>query len=991
MQHLPQLMADLALLLTVAAIATVACRRLKQPLVLGYVIAGFLISPSIGWFPGVSDTESVTTWSEIGVVFLMFGLGLEFSIVRLSTVGKSAFVTALTEMVLMVVAGFACGMALGWSFFTSVFLGGMLAISSTTIIIKAFDDLGMKGKGFTELVFGALVVEDIMGIFLMVVLATTSVGSNTDGGAVVVELAQMALYLLVWFALSVILVPTLLSRISPTLTDEILLIASVALCLCMVELASGIGFSSALGAFLAGSILAGTIQAHRIEKLFKPLKDLFGAVFFVSVGMMLSPSSIVENVGAIIAITVVVLIGKPVFTFLGAFLSGESLKTSINCGMSLSQIGEFSFIIASLGVSLGVTASNLYPIIVAVSVITTLTTPFYVKNSDRLYRLCVRLLPQSALDRLKKRVEEDSDEKQTNAGLWSSCLKRWALKIGLVAFAGIASVEILANIAMPFLERFIPQGILGWGIMALCVLITGLFISNCFHFEHGDDFSILWIQRRRNHIWLSLLVLGAALVSIAVVIYIAYASDIRNTILPYVLALLSTVVLARSKVTNSWFLKLETSFIGGLNENILAERRENLNDEEHINWVERHLFVTEVEASRIRLRVVTPVVRALRYVQSGGEPPVLQVERSPDFLYGIAHGLDLLAIERDGQRIAGSAISRLDKGELLKRISDPDDPLCIREGDKLTFLGTEDEVDSYLQSLMKEDMVDEGDVVSVSLEKYLTHHPSALDAICFSFEIDPDAPFVGKTIADADFKGNYGSIVVAIEHKWVIRMRPPANVRIEAGDRLWLVGMSELAGVLVKKADAYVIDQRAPEDATTTWAGSVDGGSQYENTATSEMSLAKKVASTHFTTGELFPKSTATEIMSDVAEGEALLGNKVTVLADAWGNDTPMRENAEQTSTADADKIGDAAVDDVEAVSGDDTADATVEDTVGDTAKNDIVENSDSDSEAVASEPVANVASESKDIKEILSADNRRRGRRQRCSNRQQHRRLYRR
>ena len=820
MQHLPQLMVDLALLLAVAAIATVVCRRLKQPLVLGYVVAGFLVSPAIGWFPAVSDTESITTWSEIGVVFLMFGLGLEFSIVRLSTVGRPAFVTAFTEMILMIVAGFVCGRALGWSLFTSLFLGGMLAISSTTIIIKAFDDLGMKGKGFTELVFGALVVEDIMGIFLMVVLSTVTVGSNADGGAVVVELAQMTLYLLVWFALSVILVPSLLSRIAGALTDEIMLIASVALCLCMVVLANTIGFSSALGAFLAGSILAGTVQAHRTEKLFKPLKDFFGAIFFVSVGMLLSPSSIVENVGAIVAITLVVLIGKPVFTFLGAFLSGESLRTSVSCGMSLSQIGEFSFIIASLGSSLGVTASSLYPIIVAVSVVTTLTTPFYVKNSHKLYQLLVRLLPQSALDRLKKRAEEASEDEEANTSLWASCLKRWAFKIGLVVLAGIASVEVIAGVALPFFASYVSPDVLGWVAMVLCILITGLFISNCFHFELGDEFNVLWVKRRRNHIWLSLLIVVAVVVSICVVIYIAYASGIRGTLLPYVLALVLTVLLMRSKIVNSWFLKLETSFIGGLNENILAERRENLNDEEHINWVERHLYVTEVEASRIRMRRVAPVTRALRYVQSGGEDSISQVERSPDFMYGIAHGLDLLAIERDGERIAGYVISRLDKGELVRRISDPDDPLCIREGDRLTFLGTEDEVDAYLQSLLKEDMIDEEDAVSVSLEEYLTSHPTALDATCYSFEIDPAAPFSGKTIADADFKANYGSVVVAIEHKWVIKMRPSHNTRLEAGDRLWLVGMTDLAETLIEKADAQVIDQGPSSDLTDQQQGS---------------------------------------------------------------------------------------------------------------------------------------------------------------------------
>ena len=620
MHHIPLLITDLALILTVAAAATIICRKLKQPLVLGYVVAGFLIGPAVGWFPNVGDSEGISTWSEIGVIFLMFGLGLEFSIVRLLNVGRSAVITAVTEMALMPAAGMLCGTALGWSFFSSLFLGGMLAISSTTIIIKAFDDLGLKGKKFTELVFGSLVVEDIMGIFMMVVLSTMAVSASLDGGAVVVELGQMALYLVAWFALSVIFVPSLLSRVVHIVSDEILLVASLALCLCMVALANAIGFSSALGAFLAGSILAGTAQAHRIESLFKSVKDLFGAVFFVSVGMLLSPDAVVQNAPAIIAITLVTLLGKPVFTFLGAMLSGQSLKTSVKCGMSLSQIGEFSFIIAALGASLGVTSDFLYPIIVAVSVITTLTTPVYVKNSDRLYRALAKVLPGRILERIDS-AKDETDGTEGASNLWANHAKRWTLKVVLVVLSATASVEVLKKIIEPLLATAIPNEALSWTVMVTCVVITGLFMSNVFHADRTTEFNVLWMKDKRNHIPLTLLTIIGAVICVGMVFFIVNASGVGQSPIPYLIALVVTGAMAVSKRIHSLFIRLETSFIGNLNESIIAKRRDALSDEERETWVKRNLYVVEVETTRMlqhraHLRTAPRAVR-----------PVFQMDR----------------------------------------------------------------------------------------------------------------------------------------------------------------------------------------------------------------------------------------------------------------------------------------------------------------------------------------------------------------------------
>ena len=781
MQSIPQLVSDLALLLAIAAVATIVCKRLKQPLVLGYVVAGFLVSPAIGWIPNIVETADVSTWSQIGVIFLMFGLGLQFSVVKLTTVGRPALVTAVTEMSLMIAAGFACGTLLGWSPTTSVFLGGMLAISSSSIIVKTFSELGLRGKGFAQLVFGVLVIEDIAGVFLLVVLSTMAVGASADGGAVAVRIGHMALYLVVWFALSVILVPSALRRLRSQLDDEILLVASIALCLGMVVLADAIGFSSALGAFLAGSILAGTVQAKRVEALFKPIKDLFGAVFFVSVGMLVTPSAVAENLGAIAVIAAVAVAGRSLFCGLGALLSGASLKTAVMSGLSLAQIGEFSFIIAALGSSLGVTPDFLYPVIVTVSVVTTLASPLLVKNSERIYHLLVRILPDRLIA-LRHERQEHVQEEEAGPNLWTDYLKHWALKLGLVVLSGIASVEVLLNIAPHLMSGFVPDSVLRAFLAAVGIFVTGMFMSNLFYTGRKNEFGVLWMKSRRNHVPLALLMLVSATACCGMVVYIVHAAGARQSVWMFVLAALCSLLLARSRTLHSWFLKLETSFVGNLNESILAERLASAGDEERAHRVEESLYLVEVEASRTLRRLGT--------------------ERSSDFLFGIAHNLDLMALERAGERIGSEALARLTKEELVRRINDPADPLGIREGDVLTFLGTEDEVDAYLQTLLREDSIDEDDAVSVSLEEYAAAHPAQLELTCVSLVVETGSAFAGKTIAAIDFKALFGCLVVAHEHEALLKMKPSRNTRLFPDDRIWLVGSVEETRALQEQEGA---------------------------------------------------------------------------------------------------------------------------------------------------------------------------------------------
>lgn len=377
--HIPALISDLAVMLITAGLITILFKKIKQPLVLGYILAGFLISSYFPFFPTVVDTENISTWSEIGIIFLMFHLGLEFNLHKLARVGSTAIITAIVEVAGILAMGYAAGRLLGFGTMDSIFLGGMLSMSSTTIIIKAFDELGLKKKKFTELVFGTLVIEDIAGIFMMVILSTISVSRHVSGGEVAKSLSMMILYLVIWLILGIYFLPTFLNKTIRIMNDEMLLIVSLGVCFGMVILAGALGFSSALGAFLAGSLLAGTIHVERIEHLTKGVKDLFGAVFFLSVGMMVNPGTLVEYAFPIVVVTLVTIAGKLIFSSLGMLLSGQTLENSLLCGFSLAQIGEFAFIIASLGMSLGVTGDYLYPIVVSVSVITTFTTPFFIK------------------------------------------------------------------------------------------------------------------------------------------------------------------------------------------------------------------------------------------------------------------------------------------------------------------------------------------------------------------------------------------------------------------------------------------------------------------------------------------------------------------------------------------------------------------------------------------------------------------------------------
>ena len=534
MGHLPKLIEDLALILITGALTTILFKWIRQPLVLGYIIAGFLVGPYLKVTPTVADLANVETLAEIGVIFLLFSLGLEFSFKKLMRVGGASSITAFTEIIFITTAGFIVGKWLGWSTMDSVFLGGMLASSSTTIIIKAFDELGVKHKQFANIVFGVLVVEDIVVIIMMVLLSTMAISQQFEGLELLFTVGKLLFFLALWFLMGIFLLPTFLKRARKLLDEETLLILSVGLCLGMVIVATNVGFSAELGAFIMGSIIAETTYAERIEHLTKPVKDLFGAVFFVSVGMMIDPQAIIEYGGPVIIITLLTIFGKLFSTTLGAVISGQPLKQSVQVGMSMAQIGEFAFIVATLGLSLGVISPFLFPVAVGASAITTFTTPYMIKLSEPLYNFLERRLPERWLRNLNRYAS--STQKTQTQDSWKVMLKAYGANLLTNGIVVLALFLLTTNFLLPFVQLYIENSALS-GIITLVVsmAVAAPFLAAFMMKRPGNlTYKQLWLDNKYNRgplvmvevlrIFLGIVIIGAwinTLLSTTVAIFIA--------------------------------------------------------------------------------------------------------------------------------------------------------------------------------------------------------------------------------------------------------------------------------------------------------------------------------------------------------------------------------------------------------------------------------------------------------------------------------------
>ncbi|PSS57346.1 cation:proton antiporter [Pseudomonas sp. BBP2017] len=430
--HAISFIQDLAVIMLVAGVVTILFHRFKQPVVLGYIVAGFIIGPHTPPFGLIHDEDTINTLAELGVIFLMFCLGLEFSLRKLFKVGATAFIAAFLEIVLMIWIGFEIGRWFGWSTMDSVFLGAILAISSTTIIVKALNDLKLKNERFAQLIFGVLIVEDILGIGIIALLSGIAVSGSVSSGEVFSTVGKLSLFMIVALVIGILLVPRLLAYVARFESNEMLLITVLGLCFGFCLLVVKLEYSMVLGAFLIGAIMAESRQLLKIERLIEPVRDLFSAIFFVAIGMMIDPLVLVEYAWPIAVITVAVVLGKMLSCGMGAFIAGNDGRTSLRVGMGLSQIGEFSFIIAALGMTLQVTSDFIYPVTVAVSAITTLLTPYLIRGADPLSLKLAKVVPQR-LARVLSLYGEwlRSIQPQGEGALLASMIRRILLQVGV--------------------------------------------------------------------------------------------------------------------------------------------------------------------------------------------------------------------------------------------------------------------------------------------------------------------------------------------------------------------------------------------------------------------------------------------------------------------------------------------------------------------------------------------------------------------------------
>ncbi|MEZ0392409.1 MAG: cation:proton antiporter [Pseudobdellovibrionaceae bacterium] len=452
MNHLAPLIHDLSIILITAAVTSLIFRKLKQPVILGYMLAGFLISPYTHFFPNITDMQSIQVWAELGVIFMLFSLGIDFSFRKLAQMGSTVLIIGLFEITAMFLMGFMVGkFILSWSTLQSLFLGAMISISSTSIIFKAFEEFQLKAKRFAQLVFGILIVEDLMAVLLIVLLTTLGLSRQFEGTELLWTAGKLGFYLVWWFVIGLFLVPWAIRTVKPLLTDESTLIIALALCFMMVVTASQAGFSAALGAFIMGSILGETDEKEKIDKLLHPVKNLFSAVFFVSVGMMIDPDALMSQPGTILLLAGVLIIGKIYYVTTGALLAGQNVATAIPAGISMAQIGEFSFIMASVGMNLKVLDQKVYSTIVAVSALTTFTTPYLIRSRTTLATQIEKLIPPKAQHFLFQYLQFSNLVRANSE--WRALLRSYLLKIFVNMVVVIAIFLLSARFLYPFVEN----------------------------------------------------------------------------------------------------------------------------------------------------------------------------------------------------------------------------------------------------------------------------------------------------------------------------------------------------------------------------------------------------------------------------------------------------------------------------------------------------------------------------------------------------------
>ena len=761
MAEIPNLIEDLALILVVAGIVTLVFKKLKQPLVLGYIVAGFLVSPHMPYIMSVVDKGDIHTWADIGVMFLLFSLGLDFSFKKILKMGMAPVIAALTIIFSMMTLGILVGHSFGWNRMDCIFLGGMLAMSSTTIIYKAFDDLGLRQQRFASLVMSVLILEDVLAIVMMVMLSAIASGNNPDGGEMLGSILKIGFFLVLWFVVGIFLIPLFFRKTRKLMNSETMVIVALGLCCLMAVLSTKVGFSSAFGAFVMGSIIAETVEADKIVKLVEPVKNLFGAIFFVSVGMLVEPKVLVDYAIPILVLVLTILLGQGIFGTAGFMLSGQSLKNAMRCGFSMAQIGEFAFIIASLGLSLGVIGKFLYPVVVAVSVITTFLTPYMIRFAEPCYNHIEKRLPKKWVRRMNHvgNAHQNSTEEE-NA--WKVLLRKMLINTAMYGILSTAVVTLMLTFVLPLCRNMLGH----WPGNAVCGLLTVLMISPFLRSMvmknvHSDEFRQLWTESLLNRLPLIFTMIVRVAIAAMFIFYIVnYLTRFKEALM-ITIAGVALVAMVLSRRLKHRSIKLERLFIKNLRSREIAEQ---------VNGERRPLFEGRLLDRDIHI----------------GDFDI------PEDSTWIGRTLkDLQFRNRFGVHV-----SSILRGSL--RINIPNGRQIIFPGDRISVIGSDEQLKNFSQAIANELIPEDPEIEKreMKLRKFI---------------LSDGTPFIGKTLAESGIRDRYGCMVVGVEEGQENLTLVDPQRKFEKGDIIWLVG---------EEADLEKVRQQIPVLTTTSASSS---------------------------------------------------------------------------------------------------------------------------------------------------------------------------
>jgi len=755
MDELPSLIKDLALILTVAGVVTLVFKRLKQPLVLGYIMAGFLVSPSMPYTASVIDMENVHLWADIGVMFLLFSLGLDFSFKKILRMGASPIISTITIIFSMSMLGVCVGRVFGWERMDCIFLGGMLAMSSTTIIYKAFDDLGLRQQQFAGLVMSVLILEDILAIVMMVMLSAIASGNDVGGGQMIESVIKIGFFLILWLVVGIFAIPIFLRSVRKQINDEVLLVFSLGLCCAMAVFSTKVGFSSAFGAFIMGSILAETVEAERIEKLVEPVKNLFGAIFFVSVGMLVDPAILKDYAIPILTLVLTILVGQAVFGTFSFMLGGESLKSAMRCGFSMAQIGEFSFIIASLGLSLGVISDFLYPVVVAVSVITTFLTPYMIRLSEPAYGALGRHLPTKLIS-LMNSLSMSHQHTQQHSN-WKRLLTQMTVNTVVYSILSSAMIAVVFTFIIPMFYRFLPSFEQNWYGEVLMVLLTILLISPFLRAmvmkkNKSPEFHALWHESNRNRLPLIFTILVRVVIALSFIFYICHHLTQFSSAIVLTFGLVTIAMIIFSRWVKHRSITLERLFIQNLRSREI---------EAQVHGRKRPLYEGRLLDRDIH---IADFVVPADSMWMGKTLKQLNL--------GQKYGVHISSILRGGHRI-----------------NIPDGDYVIFPGDTLQVIGTDTQFTIFRDAIEKERIAEDTDLEKREMKLR-------------QLVIASDSPFVGKTLIESGIRDVYSCMVVGLEEGKESLSPYKPNRRFQEGDIIWVVGELEALDVLMNPSHA---------------------------------------------------------------------------------------------------------------------------------------------------------------------------------------------